>query len=109
MQDNFIYWQQAVNTNKLSEIAEVYQERIHQMIMYFSKNTLAQLGHMEVYLDSIDIYQYYNQKDYSQFLFDKTKELFDKYDKVVEETEKIKPAFQELAKRYSELMSNINL
>lgn len=96
-QNNFITWEQATKLNVVRPVAEQYEENILQLVLYFSKNTLAQLLHGKIYFKAMELHQVYRDKDYSQYLFTETQGLLDAAEKAKIELEPAKETFQKLA------------
>jgi hypothetical protein len=85
-----ISFQQAQFIKENKTKAERYSEQINECIMFFSQNTFLQIPYMSLISELYSLSSYYHDKDYSQFLFDKT-------DAALEEVNKIKedPKFQQ--------------
>lgn len=98
MANNFITWEQAVKLDVTVPIAQKYEEQIREVIIWFGKNTHAQLLAMEMYMEALELWSVYRNKDYSEFLFKKTEELFDKIEAAKEELGPIGEKLRELAK-----------
>lgn len=75
--NNAITWQYAVNFNKQEERWNELKENLQSIVRVFAKNTILQLTHMEINLQTIDMIAFINDGDRSEFLYQKAKELVD--------------------------------
>lgn len=100
--NNFITWEQAIKLNDLTSIAERYENQIREIVIWFSKNTYAQLFAMDLNLAAIELYQVYRNKDYSRFLFEKTEELFGLINNAKDELAPLREQFLKVAKIVSD-------
>lgn len=100
----FITYEQALNQNKLIPVAEAYEKQIQDILMIFAKDTLLQIGNMDLYFDAMELYGVYKDKDYSRYLFTKTEEIFNEVSKITssEGFQKAKEALSSFSKIYTE-------
>lgn len=97
MASNSITWEQGVKLDQFASTAEERRQKLSEVIHWFAKNTHAQILAMDLMLDSFDLLTYYDKKDYSQFLFDKTDELLRNVEEVKAKLIPLKEEFQKVA------------
>lgn len=94
----FITYQQAIDTRQLQVVSQQHEERLKESLRTFSKNTMMQVLFRDLFRQGLELYNYYKQKDYSQYLFDKSKKYFEEFDLVNKELSDMEPKFAELSK-----------
>lgn len=97
-EQTFITWEQAVKQNQLKPVAEEYEKMLISILHAFAKNTVLQYTNMELYMDALELHQYYRDKDYSKLLFDQTKQIFDQVAEAEIAIAPLKEKMTELAK-----------
>lgn len=92
-----ITWEQAVNLNQITPTAEKYHSELKNLLLYFGKNTHAQLIAGDILMRAYDLDAAYRDKDYSRFLFAETQSLLDQFEENRPKLDELRASFLKLA------------